>query len=122
MSKKTARTADCLFIDALKITLTWPFQISNPLDFRQTTIDEYQEKQKKVKKTMEELLWQYLWKIPEYGAGQKYPMDLGGTGKAYNSPYYLECSINCNQIKHNIEKYNLAVCLCWFLVKTEKSG
>ena len=106
MSQKTARTADYLSIDDLKITLTWPFQISNPLDFRQTTFTEYQEKQKKVKKNMEELSWQYLWEIPEYGGGPKYAVDSGGTGKAYNSPYYLECSINCNQIKHSIEKYN----------------
>lgn len=109
MSQKTTRTSDYLSINALEITLTWPFQIGNPLDFRQTKTEKYEEKQKNVKKKMKKLFCQYRWEIPEYGRGQKYATDSGGTGKAYSPPYYLKCSINCHKIKHSIQIYNFLI-------------
>ena len=109
MFKKTARAEGSLSFSTLEITLTGPFQISNPLDFSQTTTDEYKTKQKAVKERMRELFWQYQWKIPESGGGQKYEMGSSGTGKAHTPPYYLECEIDCHQIKYSIEKYNFLI-------------
>lgn len=105
MSKKIAPVSDYLSIDALEITLTGPFQISDPLDFSQTKAEEYQTKQETVKERMEELFPQYCWEIPESGGGQKYEMGSGGTGKAHSPPYYLECLIECDKIKCDLKKY-----------------
>ena len=107
MSEQTARASDHLSINALEITLTGPFQIGDPLDFSQTTSDEYKMKQEAVLERMEELFPQYRWKIPESGGGQKYESDSSGIGKAHTPPYYLKCRIYCSQIKCNIEKYNV---------------
>lgn len=109
MTKKTIHTVDDLSINALEIILTGPFQICDPLDFSQTTTDEYKTKQEAVKERMEELFEHYEWKIPKSGGGQKYERGSGGTGKAHSPSYYLECSIKCNKIEYNLEKYNFAI-------------
>ena len=109
MPEKIASTEGYLFIDTLKIILTGPVQISNPLDFSQKTTAEYQRIQKAVEVAMKRAFPLYHWAIPESDDGQKYAMGSGGTGKAHNPPHYLECSINCDQISYSLEKYNFVI-------------
>ena len=109
MFKTAARTVEYLSINALEITLTGPFQISNPLDFSRTRNTDYRLKQEEVCKEMKKLFPRYHWKIPELRGGQKYESDSSGTGKAHSPPYYLECSIDSVQIKCSIEKYNFLI-------------
>ena len=109
MQEETAHTEGYLFIDALKIILTGPVQISNPLDFSQKTTAEYQRIQNAVEGEMKKAFPEYYWAIPVSDDGQKYAMGSGGTGKAHNPPHYLECSINCEQTNYSLEKYNFAI-------------
>lgn len=109
MAEKIARTEGYLIIDALKIILTGPVQISNPLDFSQKTTAEYQRIQKAVEGEMNKAFPEYHWAIPVSDDGQKYAMDSSGTGKAHNPPHYLECSINCDQINYSLEEYDFAI-------------
>ena len=109
MQEETARTEGYLFIDAFKIILTGPVQISNPLDFSQKTTAEYQRIQKAVEGEMKKAFPHYFWAIPVSDDGQKYAMGSGGTGKAHNPPHYLECSINCDQSNYSLEKYNFEI-------------
>lgn len=109
MFQKTVRTADHLSINALGITLTGSFQVSNPLDFSQKTIAEYRRIQKAVEGEMKKAFPQYYWAIPKLGEGQKYETGEGGTGKAHSSSYYLECIIDCKVIECNIKKYNFTI-------------
>ena len=108
MTEEIANTEGYLFIDALKIILTGPVQISNPLDFSQTTAKEYREIQETVKDKMQEDL-PYKFEIPKSGSGQKYEMNAGGTGKAHSSSYYLECITDCKKIKYKFEKYDFTI-------------
>ena len=109
MQEETVRTEGYLPTDALKIILTGPVQISNPLDFSQKTTAEYQRIQKAVEVAMKRAFPEYHWAIPVSNDGQKYAMDSGGTGKAHNPPHYLECSINCDQINYSLEKYDFTI-------------
>lgn len=109
MAEETSRTADYLSVKALEITFTGPVKIGNPLDFRQTTINDYITKQYAVKKRMKKLFSQYNWKIPKWGEGQKYEMGSSGTGKAHTPPFYLECTIDSKRIRCSIEKYNFLI-------------
>ena len=109
MAEETARTEGYLFIDALKIILTGPVQISNPLDFSQKTTAEYHRIQRAVGGKMKKAFPQCYWSIPVSDDGQKYTMGSGGTGKAHNPPHYLECSINCDQGNCSLEKYDFAI-------------
>ena len=109
MTEETARTEGYLLIDTLKIILTGPVQISNPLDFSQKTTAEYHRIQKAVEGEMKKAFPLYHWAIPVSDDGQKYAMGSGGTGKAHNPPHYLECSINCDKISYSLEKYNFAI-------------
>lgn len=109
MTEKITNTEGYLFIDALKIILTGPVQISNPLDFSQKTTAEYHRIQRAVEGEMKKAFPQYYWSIPVSDDGQKYAMGSGGTGKAHNPPHYLECSINCDKISYSLEKYNFAI-------------
>ena len=106
MEKKFTSTEGYLSTDALKIILTGPVQISNPLDFSQKTTAEYQRIQKAVEKEMKKAFPLYRWAIPKVGDGPKHVMGSGGTGKSHNPPFYLECSINCDQINYSLEEYN----------------
>ena len=109
MTEKIAHTEGYLFTDALKIILTGPVQISNPLDFSQKTTAEYQRIQKAVEGEMNKAFPLYYWAIPVSDDGQKYAMDSGGTGKAHNPPHYLECSINCDLSSYSLEEYNFII-------------
>ena len=109
MQEKTARTEGYLLIDTLKIILTGPVQISNPLDFSQKTTAEYQRIQKGVEGEMNKVFPLYHWAIPVSDDGQKYAMGSGGTGKAHNPPHYLECSINCDLSSYSLEEYNFII-------------
>ena len=108
MTEETIHTADYLSVKALEITLTGPVEIGNPFNFEQKK-EEYQRIQKEVKRKMKKLFPRYCWTIPKPDVGQKYEPGSGGTGKAYSPPYYLECSINCYNNKHSIEKYNFLI-------------
>lgn len=109
MAEEIVHTEGYLFIDALKIILTGPVQISNPLDFSQKTTVEYQRIQKAVEGEMKKAFKQYFWSIPESGNGQKYAMGSGGTGKAHNPSHYLKCSIHCDQVNYNLGKYTFVI-------------
>ena len=109
MTKKITSTEGYLPTDALKIILTGPIQISNPLDFSQKTTAEYQRIQKAVEGEMKKAFPLYRWTIPVSDDGQKYAMGSGGTGKAHNPPHYLECSINCDQSNYSLGKYNFEI-------------
>ena len=109
MTEETASTEGYLFTDALKIILTGPVQISNPLDFSQKTTAEYQRIQKAVEGEMNKAFSEYHWAIPVSDDGQKYAMGSGGTGKAHNPPHYLECSINCDLSSCSLEEYNFVI-------------
>ena len=109
MFKKIVRTADYLSTDDLEIILTGPFQTGNPLDFSQTKTDEYRKIQEGIRDKMVEVFPLYMWKIPKSGEGQKYKMGAGGTGKAHSPSYYLECIMDCKQIKCNFKKYNFTI-------------
>ena len=109
MTEKITSIEGYLFIGALKIILTGPVQISNPLDFSQKTTAEYQRIQKAVEEEMKKAFPQYFWAIPASDDGQKYAMGSGGTGKAHNPPHYLECSINCDQSDYSLGKYNFKI-------------
>ena len=109
MFKKIARTADYLSTDALEIILTGPFQTGDPLDFSQTKIDEYRKIQEAIRDKMVEVFPLYMWEIPKSVEGQKYEMGAGGTGKAHSPSYYLECIMDCKQIKCNFKKYNFKI-------------
>ena len=109
MFQKTVRTADYLSINALGITLTGSFQVSNPLDFSQKTTAEYHRIQRAVEGEMEKAFPEYCWTIPVSDDGQKYAMGRGGTGKAHSSSCYLECTIDCKVIECNFKKYNFTI-------------
>ena len=109
MTEEIANTEGYLFIDALKIILTGPVQISNPLDFSQKTTAEYQRIQKAVEGEMNKAFPLYHWAIPVSDDGQKYAMGSGGTGKAHNPPHYLECSINCDLSSCSLKEYNFVI-------------
>ena len=109
MTEEITNTEGYLFIDVLKIILTGPVQISNPLDFSQKTTAEYHRIQRAVEGEMSKAFPEYHWAIPVSDDGQKYAMGSGGTGKAHNPPHYLECSINCDQSSYSLEKYNFAI-------------
>lgn len=109
MTEKIANTEGYLFIDALKIILTGPVQISNPLDFSQKATTDYYKIQKEVEREMKKAFPRYFWSIPESNAGQKYAKGSGGTGKAHNPPHYLKCSINCDQSNYSLEDYNFEI-------------
>ena len=109
MFKKIARTADYLPTNDLEIILTGPFQTGNPLDFSQTKTDEYRKIQEAIRDKMVEVFPHYMWEIPKSGEGQKYEMGAGGTGKAHSPSYYLECIMDCKQIKCNFKEYNFTI-------------
>ena len=109
MTEKITSTEGYLSTDALKIILTGPVQISNPLDFSQKTTAEYQRIQKAVEGEMNKAFPLYHWEIPVSDDGQKYAMGSGGTGKAHNPPHYLECAINCDESNYNWEEYNFVI-------------
>jgi len=109
MTEKIAHIEGYLSTDALKIILTGPVQISNPLDFSQKTTAEYQRIQKAVEGEMNKAFPEYHWAIPVSDDGQKYAMGSGGTGKAHNPPHYLECSKNCDQSSCSLEEYDFAI-------------